>query len=167
VTGDDPFERSMSTLDSPCFVVTAASAADSEQRSGCLVGFGSQCSLDPARFLVCVSRANHTAAVVATADVVVVHLLRSGDEPVARLFGEETGDEVDKFARCAWSEGPGGAPVIDGLDWFVGRILDRLDVGDHVGLLLAVAPGVGRAARAAERQLGLGALHHLEAGHPA
>ncbi len=65
---------------------------------------------------------------------------------LARLFGEETGDEIDKFARCAWHEGPEGQPVLDDVPgWFVGRILERFDLGDHVGLLLtpvAVAGGL-------------------------
>ena len=33
---------------------------------------------------------------------------------LAELFGGETGDEVDKFARCAWHEGPEGVPMLDG-----------------------------------------------------
>ena len=38
------------------FVVTAVDA-NTGARSGCLVGFVTQCSLDPMRFLVCLARA--------------------------------------------------------------------------------------------------------------
>jgi flavin reductase (DIM6/NTAB) family NADH-FMN oxidoreductase RutF len=44
---------------------------------------------------------------------------------------------VDKFARCAWESGPSGLPILQECpSWFVGRVLDRLDLGDHVGFLL-------------------------------
>jgi flavin reductase (DIM6/NTAB) family NADH-FMN oxidoreductase RutF len=160
---DDPFERIVSALDVPCFVVTVAAG----EQSGCLVGFTTQCSIDPPRFLVCVSRANHTFPLVERAGVVAVHALHAGDEAAARLFGEETGDEVDKLARCSWSPGPDGVPVVDGLDWFLGRVLDRFDLGDHVGVLLAPVPAMGRAERVAAATLGTAALRDLDAGHAA
>ena len=58
------------------------------------------------------------------------------------LFGGETGDDVDKFARCTWSDGPGGVPVLDDVAaWMVGRIVERYDFGDHVGHLLEPVAG--------------------------
>ncbi len=52
-------------------------------------------------------------------------------------FGGETTDEVDKFARCEWHEGPGGVPLLDGCpNRFVGRVLWRRDGGDHDAFLL-------------------------------
>ena len=42
--------------------------------------------------------------------------------------------------------GPGGVPVLDDVPgWFAGRVLDRLDLGDHLGLL----PRPGRCQRTA------------------
>ena len=56
---------------------------------------------------------------------------------LAELFGGQTGDEVDKFAQCEWHEGPGGLPILDDCpSWFVGRVLERIVFGDHVGFLL-------------------------------
>ena len=79
------------------------------ERSGCLIGFATQCSVDPPRFLVCLSRHNHTCARRRRApSVLVVHLVPSDAKDLAELFGEETGDEVDKFERVDWREGPGG-----------------------------------------------------------
>src|SRR5690606_8349284 len=49
------FDRFTDALDYPMYVVTAE--ADGE-RAGCLVGFGSQCSMRPARFMVWVSELN-------------------------------------------------------------------------------------------------------------
>ena len=56
----EPFQEMVAGLDIPMFVVTAASGGE---RSGCLVGFSTQTSIDPPRFLVCISRANHTFGV--------------------------------------------------------------------------------------------------------
>ena len=58
-------------------------------------------------------------------------------EELAELFGGTTGDEHDKFALCAWEPGPEGLPILAECEnWFVGRVLERLDLGDHVGYLL-------------------------------
>ena len=40
-----------------------------------------------------------------------MHFVPADGEEIAELFGSETGDEVDKFARCAWHEGPAGLPI--------------------------------------------------------
>ena len=58
--GVDAFEGIVSTFDGPMFVVTAR--ADDEQ-DGCLVGFTTQCSIDPPRFLVCLSEKNRTTRI--------------------------------------------------------------------------------------------------------
>ncbi|GAA2770776.1 hypothetical protein GCM10019017_11360 [Streptomyces showdoensis] len=62
-------------LDSPMYVVTAASPGG---RGGCLVGFASQCSIDPPRFVVWLSTANHTYRVARAAEHLTVHLLHRG-----------------------------------------------------------------------------------------
>jgi flavin reductase (DIM6/NTAB) family NADH-FMN oxidoreductase RutF len=137
------FEQLMAQLDYSMLVVTAAAG---DERAGCLVGFASQVSIDPPRFLVCLSVKNRTYRVARGADVVVVHFVPEQAGELAELFGGQTGDETDKFAQVEWTPGPGGAPVLDELeDWFAGRVLDRLDLGDHGGLLLA--PVVGEAHR--------------------
>jgi flavin reductase (DIM6/NTAB) family NADH-FMN oxidoreductase RutF len=124
----------VSDLDYPMFIVTAN---DGRERSGCLIGFATQCSIHPPRFIVCLSDKNHTFGVAQRADVLVVHAVPADAEALAELFGSETGDEVDKFARCAWHEGPAGTPVLDECEnWFAGRILHRLDVGDHWAFVL-------------------------------
>jgi flavin reductase (DIM6/NTAB) family NADH-FMN oxidoreductase RutF len=130
------FANLVSELDYPMYVVTAA--ADGE-RSGCLVGFGTQTSIHPARFLACISRKNHTHGVAVRAEALAVHFLSDTPEEreLAELFGSETGDTEDKFAHCDWHEGPQGVPFVDGIpNRFAGRVLARLDLGDHEGFLL-------------------------------
>lgn len=118
------------------FVLTAS--APGGERSGCLVGFATQCSIRPPRFAVWVSKENHTFGVVTRSPSLALHVPGADRPDLAELFGGETGDEVDKFARCSWHEGPDGVPILDGVaGWFVGRILERLDTGgDHVGLIV-------------------------------
>ena len=116
------------------FIVTAAAGAE---RAGCLVGFATQCSIDPPRFLVCISDKNRTHRVCERSEAVVVHLVPEDARELAELFGSETGDEIDKFERCDWRPGPLGVPVLDECgNWFAGRVLDRMHAGDHTALLL-------------------------------
>ncbi len=160
--GAAAFDRIVDSIDPPMYVVTAAAGGE---RSGCLVGFATQASIDPPRLLVCLSKVNHTFAVAAATDLLAVHVLRRGDHHLARRFGHETGDEVDKFAGLDVTSGPGGVPVLAGLDHVVGRVLDRVDCGDHVAVLLA--PEGGDASHADEPQLGLRDVTDVEPGHPA
>jgi flavin reductase (DIM6/NTAB) family NADH-FMN oxidoreductase RutF len=158
-SGMQRFEALVAGLDYPMMVVTTASQAE---RAGCLVGFTSQCSIDPPRFAVFLSRRNRTAEVAAAATSIVLHLLGVGDKPLARLFGEETGDEIDKFDRCTWHPGPDNVPVIDGCPWILGRITERLSVGDHILHLVDIVDSGGPSEHKA--QLGFQALRDLEAG---
>jgi len=83
-------------VDHPFYVVTVRSP-DAEM-GGCLAGFVTQCSIDPPNFLVCISKVNHTLAVAQHSSGMGLHLLGADQVDLARLFGEETGDLVDKFA---------------------------------------------------------------------
>lgn len=130
------FERIVGGLDPPMYLVTTVAGGEP---AGCLVGFGTQCSIDPPRFLVCLSDKNHTTRVAAAAEALAIHLIPVREAQLARLFGGETADEVDKFARCRWHPGPEGLPILEGCDrWFAGRIVDRFELGDHIGFLLEV-----------------------------
>ena len=132
----DVFDEIVAGFDSPMFVVTAF---DGHELDGCLVGFATQCSIDPVRFLVCLSVKNRTYRIAQDATTLGVHVLRADHRSLAELFGGETGDEVDKFASIAWHAGPEAVPIIDGCDWFAGPVLARYDLGDHQGVLLDVA----------------------------
>jgi flavin reductase (DIM6/NTAB) family NADH-FMN oxidoreductase RutF len=124
----------VSEIDYPMYIVTVAAGGE---RAGCLVGFTTQCSIDPPRFLVCLSDKNHTFRVAQQAQTLVVHLVPETEEELARLFGSQTGDEVDKFQRCEWTPGPDGAPVLAACrNWFAGRVLERWPAGDHWAYLL-------------------------------
>lgn len=128
------FHELVGELDYPMFIATTHADGD---RAGCLLGFATQCSIDPARFLVCLSDKNYTCRVAARAEALAVHFVPESANVLAELFGGTTGDEVDKFARCEWREGPRGLPILAECDnWFAATILARHDLGDHVGFLL-------------------------------
>ncbi|HVT75533.1 MAG TPA: flavin reductase family protein [Acidimicrobiales bacterium] len=155
------FDDLVSSIEYPMFVVTTADAAG--KRGGCLVGFATQCSIEPPRFLAGLSVKNHTYRVAKDATHLAVHVIGKDDKELADLFGGETMDEVDKFARCAWRSGPFGMPILDAVDaWFVGRVVDRVDLGDHVGHVLE--PVAVQKARPANLQSS--DVTDIEAGHP-
>ncbi len=159
----DGFDRFIAHLDHAVLIVTARDRGG--ERSGCLVGFATQCSMEPSRLLICLSKVNHTFGIAEGTDVLAVHAIPHDAADLARLFAEETGDEIDKFARCAWRDGPGGVPLLDDCpDLFVGRVVQRTDVGDHVAHVLEPLLVEGGAAAASLR------LHDVlsfRPGHPA
>jgi flavin reductase (DIM6/NTAB) family NADH-FMN oxidoreductase RutF len=167
VDGSDPdlfktFSRIVLALDGPMFIVTATTP---DERSGCLIGFGVPCSVDPQRFLACISKANHTHGVALRAAHLAVHVVPAGGEELAELFGGETGDDVDKFARVGWQPGPGGVPLLDACpNRFVGTVRERLDGGDHVAFVLEP---VAADHSGPEREFTFHRAKRIEPGHPA
>jgi flavin reductase (DIM6/NTAB) family NADH-FMN oxidoreductase RutF len=159
----EAFEKLVSLLDYPMFVVTTR--VDDES-AGCLVGFTSQTSIHPPRFLVGLSKRNRTYRVAKNAGHLAVHLIERGHRDLARLFGGETGDHVDKFARCSWHAGPHGLPILDdAAGFFVGSVLSRFDLGDHVGHLLE--PVGGSAPDRFEQLVTFSDVRDLDPGHDA
>jgi flavin reductase (DIM6/NTAB) family NADH-FMN oxidoreductase RutF len=144
------------------FIATVISGGE---RSGCLIGFATQSSIDPPRFLAGISDKNHTFGVAMRAENMAIHLVPEDAGELAELFGGETGDEIDKFERCEWREGPEGVPLLDGCpNRFVGRIVERIDFGDHVGMVLE--PFFAEADEESA-QLGFHRAKRIEPGHEA
>ena len=160
----DAFERIAATLDVPMVIVTTRVG---NEMDGCLVGFSTQCSIDPSRYFVCLSTKNRTYELAQRASTLVVHVLHDDrhDRALARLFGEHTARDVDKLADCEWEPGPDGVPVLGSCDWFGGPILRRTDLGDHVGFTIDME--YGQAARPDERHLTFRDVTDLTAGNPA
>ena len=125
------FER----VDYAYYVVTART--DEGVLGGCLAGFVTQCSIDPPNFLVCISKVNHTFAIAEGSTAMGLHLLGTDQGELARRFGEETGDLVDKFAGLHWEPGPHGAPLLaESAVSLEGVVLGHFSVGDHEAFLL-------------------------------
>lgn len=156
------FDALIAELDYPMYVVTAASG---DEVDGCLVGFATQCSISPPRFVACLSKQNRTTRLAAQTTSLVVHVLHQADRDLAIRFGTLTADESDKLDGLAWTAGPDGVAVLDGVDWFAGRVVGRHDVGDHVAFVLDVHDG--SSTRANTPELGYQAVRDLTAGHDA
>ena len=161
MAAEQEFQRLVAELDYPLYIVTVAAG---HERSGCLVGFATQCSIDPPRYWVCISKANHTWRVAVRAEVIAVHVPSADQRELAELFGEETGDELDKFDRTDWVPGPDGVtPLLRRCRrWFAGPVLQQVDAGDHTSFLVeATAASSG----AEEGQLGFQAAKQMSPGH--
>ncbi len=156
------FNALVGDLEYPMFIVTARAGGE---QLGCLIGFATQTSIDPPRFAVCLSHNNRTYRRGRDAELLGVHCVPAHAVALAELFGGETADEVDKFARCDWHEGPGGVPLLDGCpNRFVGRVLWRHDAGDHDAFLLEP---VAAAAAPGEEEFSFHRAKRIEAGHEA
>lgn len=120
-----------SSLDPAMIVVTTA--VDGE-RGGCLVGFHCQAGIDPLRYSVWLSKANHTYRLGLRSAYLGVHFLTAADYDLARHFGTTTGDHIDKFAAVEFEEGPDGMPLLSRCPYrIVLRRRSLLDDGsDHV-----------------------------------
>lgn len=130
----EAFEDLVGELDYPMMIVTAAAG---ERRGGCLIGFATQVSIDPPRFSVALSNKNFTYRLARDADALGIHFVSEDSDDLVELFGSETGDEIDKLARVDWTPSPEDVPLLDRCrNRFVGKILERRDVGDHGWFLL-------------------------------
>lgn len=160
----DPFQELVAGLDYPMAIVTTTATADGGRPAGCLIGFSSQSSLEPARYTVWLSQQNHTYDAALACDHLGVHFPDRRQLELAHLFGEETGDEIDKFDRCCWHTGPHGVALLDDCThWFVGRVEDRHPTGDHTAVLLTPVAG---AAPGPWKPLMFQDVKDFRAGHP-
>jgi len=158
-----PYDQFAKDADTTMIIVTAEYRGE---RGGCLVGFHTQCSIEPPRHAVWLSRANHTCRVALQATHLGVHFLDRRDQTLARLFGEETGDEIDKFEHCRADGRNFGVPMLtDVTNRMVARRTTYMEDGsDHVCFI--VEPVL------VERMAGLEPMRlshvsHLEPGHAA
>lgn len=159
---NEVFNQLVGSLDTPMVVVTAAVEGE---RAGCLVGFHAQSSIDPSRYSLWLSKANHTYRVAQFATHLGVHFLTGSDRELARVFGTLSGDDVDKFEGFEARSGEGGAPLLsECANAMVVRKVAVLDEGgDHV---CVVTEPVEVRASVPFDPLMLSQVKDLDAGHP-
>jgi flavin reductase (DIM6/NTAB) family NADH-FMN oxidoreductase RutF len=160
---DSAFDAIMEPLDPPLVIVTTAAA---DERAGCLVGFHGQCSIEPRRYCVWLSRANHTYRVALRSQHLAIHFLTAADITLAERFGGLTGDRTDKFAGLDVVPGPGDVPLLRQCgSWLaVLRTGQPGDGGDHACMI--TAPVAVHGGRPFE-PLRLSAARHIVPGHEA
>ena len=154
------FDELVSRLDPPMVVVTTVSG---DQRAGCLAGFHTQCSVDPPRYAIWLSKANHTMALGLYAKYFGIHFLGPDDMALAERFGTLCSDEVDKFEGLDLDEGPDGLPLLRGEHRIVGHKHTLHDDGsDHVCVIVE-AESVQL--NGPMTQMRLQSVIHLKPGH--
>jgi flavin reductase (DIM6/NTAB) family NADH-FMN oxidoreductase RutF len=166
---DEAFSGLLGALDPAMVIVTTA---DGTERAGCLVGFHCHTSMDPPRYEVRLSKANHTYRVALQASHLAVHLLPDDDQgrKLAEHFGTRSGDDVDKFADLALdSHGggeTGGPPLLAALPhrFVLERMVLLDDGGDHVALVGIPVEATGVDAEEL-RPLRLSQVDDLTPGH--
>ncbi len=151
MTTHDDFDELVRVADGTMIIVTASFGGE---RAGCLVGFHCQCSIEPARYAIWLSKPNHTCRIAIQSTHLGVHFLGREDVELARRFGEHTGDEMDKFSGQAVDEGPGGVPLLTECAnrMVTRRVTSMDDGGDHI-CFVAEAVTVRNARRSAPLRL--------------
>jgi flavin reductase (DIM6/NTAB) family NADH-FMN oxidoreductase RutF len=157
------FDEFVGRLDGSLVVVTASAG---DQNAGCVVGFHTQCSIEPLRYAVWLSKANLTYRVSLFATHLGIHCLTDQDRSLFDLFGGTSGDHTEKFALCNWAAGPGGTPLLTACPTrAVVEIKSRWDDGsDHV-CLVGSPVDVELGPSALPMRLAAAAIH--DAGHTA
>lgn len=158
---DDAFDQLMASIDQPLVVVTTVAE---DERAGCLVGFHVQSSIDPERYCVWLSKANHTYRVALRASHFVVHFLTAADLPLAERFGTRTGEDTDKFAGLDVSLDEYGVPLLDACPHRMSLVRIALldDGGDHVCLSARV---ISAHSSGSFTPLRVSDAAHLDPGH--
>jgi flavin reductase (DIM6/NTAB) family NADH-FMN oxidoreductase RutF len=129
---DEAFDHFVGALDTSVILVTTRSAIG--EQGGCLVGFATQCSINPRRYAVWLSKANHTYRVALRAKHFAVHFLTSADLPIAERFGTLSGEDTDKFAGLDVDVAEHGVPLLGACPNRISleRIAMLDDGSDHV-----------------------------------
>ncbi len=94
-------------------------------------------SLDPPLLSICIAKSAASCETFCEAPYFAVNILEEGQKEISGLFATQ---RADKFERTPWHQGDAGAPLLEGtLAWLECQRHDRVDAGDHVILLGAVA----------------------------
>lgn len=161
---EQAFDALAEAGDSAMIIVTTAAEG---VRAGCLVGFHTQSSIEPRRYAVWLSKANHTYRAALRAERLAIHFLTTADEAIAEFFGTRTGEDGDKFETFAVTTDAEGVPLLDALPHrMIGRRVAMIEVGgDHALVEIAVDAVHGGAEPFAP--LRLASVIHLRPGHEA
>lgn len=134
--GPDEFKAVMSRWVTGVAVVTTR--GPDGRRHGFTANSVTAVSLRPPLVLVCLDRDANCAPVFSLSPWIAIHVLRQGQEAVARGFARK---DADKFAEVDVdpTSGVGGVPLLPGsLATLECVVTDRVDAGDHRILIAEV-----------------------------
>ena len=139
MTATDPtavFNELMGRIDHPMVVVTTAAG---HARAGCLVGFHSQCGMEPPLYAIWLSKANHTYRIGALADTFAVHFLGPDDRAAGRAVRHHLRRRQRQVRAVRLGARPRRRAAARRVEnRFVGRRTALVDPGsDHVCVVLS------------------------------
>jgi len=126
---DQAFDNALHLLTAPVTVVGASSAG---VLGGLTAAWVTRVSLLPPLLVVAIGRKRHTWGVLAAADELSISVLHEDQLEVARLFGMNSGRDIDKWALTPHDLIGDGVPVVaDCSARYLCRLTDRFATGDH------------------------------------
>ena len=111
------------------------SSKNGEKLNGYVSNAVFQVTADPAQFAVCCSKNNYTAELIRDSKAFSISVLKKEASPeLIRIFGYQSGRDIDKFKDAAHIYGSTGTPILteDTLAWFECRVVQTVDVGTHL-----------------------------------
>lgn len=93
-------------------------------------------SMDPPALMFSLSANSSTAPAILGADSLVVHLLDSGGQALAKQFATS---EIDRFAGADWKLLPSGEPLLtQAASWFRGTVIHTVDIGGSTVVIVRI-----------------------------
>lgn len=132
------FREAMASLAAAVNVVTTAGP-----RGRCGITASAVCSVTdaPPTMLVCINRASHAHDVLQANRNVCINVLGARGQELARVFAGMTGCTMEeRFARCAWTPGEHGVPVLaEAVASLEGTVCESKEMGSHSVLFVRIA----------------------------
>ncbi|MEM2123607.1 MAG: flavin reductase family protein [Candidatus Bathyarchaeia archaeon] len=112
--------------------VAVVSSRKGDKINGLAVAWMTQVSYRPPLVAVSVGKARYTHEMIESSRVFAVSILHEGQIEIAKLFGLQSGRDMDKFAQVAFETKVSGSPVLkDCLAFLDCKVESSLQVGDH------------------------------------
>lgn len=111
-----------------CILTTHLNGRD----SGSLVTTVMSCNLRHVRLLVGTWQGSLTHELIDTSRLIGLNVLGPQHVELVELFGKRSGRDVNKFTGDGWIRGATGVLILnDALGYVEGRVIDKMNCGDH------------------------------------
>lgn len=111
-----------------------AGARLGDKRGGFVANTVFQVTSEPPQLALACSNDNFTAGLIrGSRRFSVSALMRDANPELIKVFGYQSGKNLDKFASWKMREHPGGSPVLleDSLAWFACEVVSVVELGSH------------------------------------
>ncbi|MBS7651284.1 MAG: flavin reductase family protein [Candidatus Bathyarchaeia archaeon] len=112
--------------------VTVVTSKAGSKINGLTIAWATQVSFQPPIVAVSVGKTRYTHDMIQSSRIFAVNILHEGQVEVARLFGLQSGRDIDKFATIPYETKVTGAPILkDCLAYLDCEVERAIPVGDH------------------------------------